>query len=229
MKTNQNLTRQMGDFEVIQRTKDSYFDASLLIRQWNEKKCQSRKLSRFLESPKTKEFIRTIERKESQGAEMHNGVFQVVIRVKGRNTKNGKRPDQTWMHPFLFLDFAMWINSSFKYEVINFVYDELIRYRNNAGDSYRNLSSAVQGITPKRNVSTAMRHIAQGMNYVVFGKHQRDIRNSVADESMMKELYSLEEYITKAIKDGFLKSYEDVIQYLRREWHRKQTPEIFAA
>ena len=35
MKTNQNLIRKMGDFEVIQRTKDGMFNATSLAKQWS--------------------------------------------------------------------------------------------------------------------------------------------------------------------------------------------------
>ena len=36
MKTNQNMIRKMGNFEVIQRTKDGFFNATSLLKQWNE-------------------------------------------------------------------------------------------------------------------------------------------------------------------------------------------------
>ncbi len=35
MKTNQILTRKMGSFDVKQRTKDSMFNATALLEQWN--------------------------------------------------------------------------------------------------------------------------------------------------------------------------------------------------
>lgn len=36
MKTNQIIIRPMGDFKVIQRTKDAFFNATDLLKQWNE-------------------------------------------------------------------------------------------------------------------------------------------------------------------------------------------------
>ena len=36
MKTNQNLTRQMGNFSVYQRTNDGMFNATELLKQWNK-------------------------------------------------------------------------------------------------------------------------------------------------------------------------------------------------
>jgi len=101
MKTSVNMIRKMGSFEVAQRTKDGYFDANILLKQWNKNKSNpERAMSRFLDSPKTKEFVSEI----SHNADMQHGVIQ---QIKGRNTKNGKTLDQTWMHPYLFIDFAM--------------------------------------------------------------------------------------------------------------------------
>ena len=36
MKTSVLMTRQMGNFDVFQRTSDGYFDANALLKQWNE-------------------------------------------------------------------------------------------------------------------------------------------------------------------------------------------------
>ena len=37
MKTNQEMVRQMGNLEVIQRTVDGYFNATRLVKLWNER------------------------------------------------------------------------------------------------------------------------------------------------------------------------------------------------
>lgn len=56
----------------------------------------------------------------------------------------------TWMHPILFVKFAMYLSPRFEYHVLKFVSDEMIRYRNDAGDAYKELSSAIMRIVPKR-------------------------------------------------------------------------------
>lgn len=40
------------------------------------------------------------------------------------------------MHPILFVKFAMWLNPRFEVQVIKFVYDQMLKYRNDAGDAY---------------------------------------------------------------------------------------------
>ena len=53
MKTNQVLVRQMGEFEVHQRTQDSMFNATILLKQWNAKSGQQKQMAHFLENNST--------------------------------------------------------------------------------------------------------------------------------------------------------------------------------
>ena len=60
MKTNQIMIRQMGEFTVSQRTKDGYFDAGELLRQWNLSGQEQRKMEVFLNSVSTCKFIEAL-------------------------------------------------------------------------------------------------------------------------------------------------------------------------
>ena len=37
MKTNQEMVRYIGQYSVIQRTSDGFFDANSLLKEWNGK------------------------------------------------------------------------------------------------------------------------------------------------------------------------------------------------
>lgn len=37
MKTNQEMIRYIGQYSVIQRTSDGFFDANSLLKEWNSK------------------------------------------------------------------------------------------------------------------------------------------------------------------------------------------------
>ena len=162
----------MGDFDVIQRTEDGYFESNSLLSQWNNVKDNPRRdMSKYLSSPKTIEFINTIKSK-SQNSEV--GDYQVVIRKHGKSMKEGGRSkDEIYMHPYLFLDFAMWINPSFKYDVLKFVSDQMIEYRNMAGDSYQKLAKAVLSICGNRNSYNTMKKVAEALNYIVFNENKK--------------------------------------------------------
>ena len=144
MKTNQEMVRYIDNFRVVQRTSDGYFDGSELLRQWNGVEGNPRRrMSEFIDSTKVKEFLKALAEDESHRAKIDIGENQLLIKIKGRNTKEGKTPDKVWMNPLLFIKFAMWINPTFEVKVLRFVYDEMIRYRNDAGDAYKELSSAI--------------------------------------------------------------------------------------
>ena len=121
MKTNQIMKRPLANFTVEQRTKDGMFCATALLKQWNEQDgVVQRKLDNYFASSKTAEFIDTIVKRENLDTPK-------MVYVKSRASRgNGAG---TWMHPLLFIDFAMWINPSFKYDVLKFVYDKMLVYR----------------------------------------------------------------------------------------------------
>lgn len=228
MKTNQSMVRKMGDFNITQRTSDGYFDANELLNQWNSKDGNTRRrMDKFLQIDGLAEFINALTDEVSHGPIMTNADFQAIKEIKGRMTKNGKTKDQIWMHPYIFIKFSMWINPRFEVKVIKFVYDEMIKYRNDAGDAYKDLSSAVARIVPKSFMPVAMQQISEALNYVIFGNHERNIRNKFGEEDKQKDLYMLEKKIADLISDGFIKRFEDLINYLRVQYQRRNYPQIF--
>ncbi|MFW5753502.1 MAG: KilA-N domain-containing protein [Marinilabiliaceae bacterium] len=217
MKTNQVLTRQMGEFIVHQRTKDGMFNATDLLKQWNAHSGQKKSLDHFFENKATKEFVKTIENEEKQHT--RNSVYLKSRASKGLNAG-------TWMHPFLFIDFAMWLNPRFKYQVIKFVYDELIKYRHEAGDGYRLMTSSLKKIVPSSELTQRIQEVAKAINYIVYDSHAPGIRNHRAEENKARELAEIERDIAKFIDLGFIKNYDALINHLRQRWTDKYVPAI---
>lgn len=219
MKTNQNLTRHMGEFEVTQRTSDGMFCATTLMKQWNEANDSKKEIKHFLDENKnTQEFINALISEENL-----NGRNSAYLATKGKN-------GGTWMHPYLFIKFAMWLNPKFEVKVIKFVYDELIKYRNEAGDAYREMCSSVASIVDKeKSASKAITKVAKALNYIVYNAHESEIRNKQAEESKVKELAELERDITKLINRGFIKTFDQLIKYLRQLWSEKYLPKELVA
>lgn len=229
MKTNQEMTRYIDNFSVIQRTSDGYFDGSELLRQWNNVDGNSRRrMSEFVDSPKTKEFLKALAIDESHRSKSDIGENQLLIKVNGRNTKHGKTPDKVWMNPLLFIKFAMWINPTFEVKVLRFVYDEMIKYRNDAGDAYKELCSAVMRIVPSALMKPSMSHLAKGLNHLVFGNHESMMRNKIGDESKQRELWEMERKLADLINDGFINSFDALISYLRKKWIERYQPEVLS-
>lgn len=223
MKTNQNLIRRMGDFNVIQRTQDGMFDATSLLNEWNKVRGQKKVIGHYFENESTKEFISALLAEESKHRKSDEITLSDIY-TKKRGIMGG-----TWMSPLLFIDFAMWLNPTFKVQVLRFVYDELIKYRNEAGDAYREMAASIQKIVPKNELPVKISHVAKAINHIVYNAHEPEIRNKQAEESKVKELAGLEKDIAMLINRGFIKTFGELIQYLRSIWREKYEPSELSA
>lgn len=215
MKTNQEMVRKMGCFDVVQRTRDGYFNASHLLKQWNESTGMQKQMSHYTSAASTNEFIKALV--DEEGLKERDCV---LIQKRGKN-------GGTYMHPLLFLDFAMWIDPSFKVKVLKFVYDEMIRYRNEAGDAYKELGGAIQRIVPKCFMQKAMKKVTEALNWIVFNSHERMLRNKHGDEAKQRELFQLEHKVADLINEGFITRFDDLLAYLRKQYQKRNSPSVF--
>lgn len=202
----------MGDFKVTQRTKDGFFNATELLKQWNCASGMKKEVTKFLDLDSTSELVKIIMERE----DLHT---QDSTYVKSRASRGDNAG--TWMHPVLFVDFAMWINPSFKYDVIKFVYDEMIKFRNLAGDAYPSMCRAVRTILPEDVFREKIKDLARSLNIIVYGKHESEMRNKVADERKLRELYDLEANIARWIELGFIKDYKGLKGALTKVYYQK--------
>ena len=225
MKTNQLMKRKMGEFNVTQRTKDGFFCATELLRQWNEYANLNRGNSPHLKQKDLKEFFYNKNTKEFIDALLEEEKLSTknLAYLKLRGKSGG-----TWMHPVLFVKFAMWLNPRFEVQVIKFVYVEMIKYRNEAGDAYNKLGSAVSKIVRKDFMPQAMQKVGEALNWIVFNEHERNIRNQYGEEKKQRELYELERKVADLINEGFIKSYDQMITYLKNVYRHKYLPAVFS-
>jgi len=217
------MTRPMGHFHVEQRTKDGFFNATDLLKQWNLQTQNSgdvkqKTIAHYFENSATEEFMNALMAEE--GFTCRNSVY---VKSKARADRGGG----TWMHPIMFIDFAMWLNPAFKVKVIKFVYDQMIKYRNDAGDAYKELSSSVNTIVSSTFMPQAMRKIGEALNWVVFNQHEKMLRNKNGSEESMRELFELERRVAENINDGLIRTYDDVIRFLRKRYNNKYNPKVF--
>lgn len=234
MKTNQEMVRKMGNFNVVQRTSDGYFNATYLLKQWNNNAksksvnstdLKTRDLDNFWKSTNLDLLMSEIAENELGFKSRNFGDLKNALSKACRGKKNGG----TWMHPILFVKFAMYLSPRFEYHVLKFVADEMIRYRNEAGDAYRELSSAVQKIVPKGFMPVSMKKVGEALNYVVFNQHEKMLRNKQGDEKKQRELWQLEKKVADLINEGFITSFDNLIAYLRKQYSKRNSPSVFLA
>ena len=128
MKTEVILKRKLYTGMVRQKSKSGMFNASDLAKIANEKRKEIGRsifnLSAFLKQKGTIEFI-----EELQNTYPEDKILRVS---KGRN-------GGTWVHPLLFIDIALAIDPKFKVSVYEWMFDELLKHRNNSGESYKKM------------------------------------------------------------------------------------------
>lgn len=131
MKTQVIMERKLFNNSISQQSKTGFFSATELVKAGNnfrkEKGLIDFNLAQWLNTKQTKEFILALEKSNKD---------KVIIKGRGRNS-------HTWVHPFLFIDIALAINPELKIEVYSWLYDELLKYRNNSGDSYKKMAGAL--------------------------------------------------------------------------------------
>lgn len=203
------MIRPMGEFKVEQRTVDGFFNATELLKQWNLHNGTKKELKHYFENQSANELINTIIERENL-----NSRKSAYLSSRGKN-------GGTWMHPILFIDFAMWINPSFKYDVIKFVYDEMIKFRNLAGDAYPSMCRAVRSIMPEPIFREKVKDLAKSLNIIVYGKHETEMRNKIGDESKIREMYELERQIAQWINIGLVGNYKQLKAALNKLYYQK--------
>lgn len=210
MKTNVIMKRAMGDFKISQRTKDGMFNSTELIKQWNESKGlkgrKGKRIDDFLKLESTKSFLSALQ-EEIDNTEDH----RYSKTLQSSRGKNGG----TWMHPYLFIDFAMWLNPKFKIKVIKFVYDQLIQFRNEAGDNYKILSNS-----GKKLKGYNYPEVAKALQWIVFDKTGKGLRNSATQEQL-NELKEIQKKLAYAIDLKLITNYNQLIKHLRDLYKNK--------
>ena len=212
MIANQIMKRPLADFTVEQRTKDGYFCLTGLLNNWNLKMGTKKELKDYFENKATQEFVKALADEEN----LH-GDKSPYVKSKARLDRGGG----TWGHPLLFIDFAMWLNPHFKVKVLKFVSDQMLTYRNEAGDAYKQLSSAMSKICTPHQMKRYMPILGKGINYIVAGHHEHQLRNEYGTEEKQKEYFELEKQVAMLVNEGFLRTPEDVANYLRRKFQNK--------
>lgn len=131
METEVIMSRELFNREIRQKSKTEYFCASDLVNAGNAwRLANGKKLfnySQWLKSPNTQDFIKALE--IDIGA-------KAIIKGKQKNSLS-------WIHPFLFIDLALAISPELKVEAYKWLYDNLLKYRNQSGDSYKKMCGAL--------------------------------------------------------------------------------------
>ena len=106
------------------------FSATDLIRSGNKWRISNGlepfDMKKWFQLKGTKEFISELE------------LVYGKVKISGRG-----RGSHTWVHPMLFIDMALAISPKLKVKAYQWLYDSLLKYRNDSGDSYKKMCGAL--------------------------------------------------------------------------------------
>lgn len=139
MKSLQIVKREFNGSFIEQRNTDGYFNATLLLEIANQNSEEQKRFKDFWENKGTQSFLLELANDLNRDNSAH---LTTRLPTDLYETKRG-RGGCTWMHPYLFVKFAMWLSPKFEVQVIKWVYDNLIDFRNQAGDYYKELCSSI--------------------------------------------------------------------------------------
>ena len=198
MKTNQIMKRDLNGYCVSQRTEDGYFNASELARAYNENENLDKRIRDFMENKSVKSFLEALVNEVNLTSDNHRYLISDLC-----ITKMGRKAE-TWMHPYLFVKYAMWLSPEFEVKVIKFVYDNLIEYRNQAGDYYKEMCDVINNkyleFYDKKPDPLIFIKEANYLNQLVFGINSGQ-RNE-ANEQQLELMNRLQKANIKMIQEG---------------------------
>jgi hypothetical protein len=130
METSVLMKRQLFNCDVRQNSKTEFFCLNDLEKAGNNFRALNKtaffSLNSWINSQPTKEFI----------SELKNQFGDVLTSKRGKN-------GETWAHPLIFIDMALAIEPKLKIDAYKFLYDELLKHRNDSGDSYKKMCGAL--------------------------------------------------------------------------------------
>lgn len=151
MITQVEMKRELFGCEIKQKSKSEFFSATDLVKAGNNWRrtngLSDFNLSQYMKSSSFKEFE----------SELISKYGEVISLTRGRNSC-------TWVHPLIFIDLALTINPKLKVEVYEWLFDKLIKYRNDSGDSYKEMCAALY--TRHKNKRDFHKYAIRVANYI---------------------------------------------------------------
>ena len=174
MKTQVIMKRMLFGQEVRQQSKTGMFSATDLRSIGNNWRRQNGlpdfNMGVYLKTKSTRAFIEELEKKY--------GSVIVAGKGKGRNSN-------TWVHPLLFIDIALAINPKLKIEVYEWLFDNLLEFRNDSGDSYKDMCGALWVRIPNKQSFPA--YIVKVANYIQQACNVKDWQSATPEQLKLRD------------------------------------------
>lgn len=200
MKTSVIMVRPIDGVNVRQDSLTKFFNANDLISVYNQKNSSAKRIQDYFDNEATKRFMDALLQSEIQNNAKERELEDLIV-----TTKRGKFGG-TWMNPYLFIDFAMWLSPEFKVTVLKWVYDNLIAFRIEAGDSFKEVNGAIFNAHPN-SPPFIYSNEAKMINKLVFGSPDTGQRNNATEKQLL---------LLKALQKADVQLINDKLDYFAR-------------
>jgi len=198
MKTEVVMKRELFGQEISQKSKSEFFSATDLVKAGNKWRILN-DLPAFddkgwFKNKGTAEFMEALEKR-----------YDIPVKISARG-----RGKHTWIHPLLFIDMALAISPSLKIEVYEWLFDHLIKNRNDSGDSYKRMSGALyQGCSDKSKFQDGIKIVAKQIKFTC-GVPNTDNCWQTASPEQLKKRDKIQDAIT--LLTGVLNNNNDAVR-----------------
>jgi len=151
MKTAVIMERKLFGKVIRQNHKTGMLNANDLHEVGNAMRFQAgltkKQMASYFNLDSTEELIKEVCLVENAGLD--------EVKVSKRGKAGG-----TWVNPVLFVDMAMWYSPQLKVQIIKWVIDGLLDARDNSGESYKRMASALKQNFPNEFSPLKMAEVA---------------------------------------------------------------------
>ncbi len=145
----------------------------------------------------------------------NKGITTTLKSIGTWKTSGARHTKTSWANPYIWMLLALEMSPEIYGEAVVWLSDQLIVNRIEAGNMYKGLTSAISKFKDIDYIK-----LAKALNYIIFNKHEAGIRNTASIKEL-KELEILERQMAFSIDFGYIKTFNQLIEDLRKIWQDK--------
>ena len=216
MKTEVIMHRPFFDSTIRQMSKTEFFCATDITKVYNQIRIAEEKtpkeLKHYFQNISSIEFMQELCNELNRQGKSKGKNSSFYFKPSDlKVVKRGKHNKGTWLHPYLFVDYAMWLSPKFRAKIVIWVTDNLLMFRNSSGDAYKQTNKVLD---LKFNIGKKFWEYAKVAKFVqerIFGEEDNERWNIATQEELHQRDRLLIE-IESAAKFGRFENVSELLE-----------------
>jgi hypothetical protein len=204
----------MADLEDIAENRNKVLGYS--IKRVQELIARPENLERIFYIAKNQGFISS-DLSEFIDNARNQGVTTYLKKIGLWKTTGARHTKTVWANPYVWMLIALEMSPEIYGAAVSWLTDNLILQRIEAGNLYNELTGALKSLKAPED---GYIRVAKGLNYIVFGRHEPNMRN-FASRKELKELENVERELAFAINMGYIATFDKLILAMQIMYQRK--------